>query len=215
MNFLVFEFLKKEDEEHQKKIKIFREDITFYFAFVVSSWPYRLEKPILYSSFLKYRSANFFFINPDPQSLEKVIWLDPNTFNFLLSKYIVWWEKSKEIPLKTKGSLSLRSLSSAASLGLILHWLATRSSLINLNLFVGTILLTMSHYLFFTLDCLYKTVISIKKGMLQPSSDIYLKNNGKKMGQTYGNVFYECVMVIDESIHTLEKDAAANSNFFY
>jgi hypothetical protein len=37
MNFLVFEFLKEEDEEHQKKIKIFCEDITFYLALVVFS----------------------------------------------------------------------------------------------------------------------------------------------------------------------------------
>jgi hypothetical protein len=182
MNFLVFEFLEEEDEEHQKKIKIFREDITSYLALVVSSWPYRLEKPILHSSSLKYGSANFFFINPDPQSLEKVTRLDPNTFNFLLSKYVVWWEKSKEIPSKTKGSLSLRSLLSAASLGLILHWLATGSSLIDLSLFVGTTLSTMSRHLSFALDCLYETVISIKEGMLQPSSDIYLKDIGEKMG---------------------------------
>jgi hypothetical protein len=37
MNFLVFEFLEEEDEEHQKKIKIFHENITFYLAFVVFS----------------------------------------------------------------------------------------------------------------------------------------------------------------------------------
>jgi hypothetical protein len=37
MNFLVFEFLEEENEEYQKKIKIFCEDITFYLAFVVSS----------------------------------------------------------------------------------------------------------------------------------------------------------------------------------
>jgi hypothetical protein len=141
-----------------------------------------LEKPILHSSSLEYGSANFFFINLDPQSLEKVTQLDPNTFNFLLSKYIVWWEKSKEIPLKTKGSLSLRSLSFATSLGLILHWLVTGSSLIDLSLFVGTTLLTMLCHLSFTLNCLYETVISIKEKMLQPSSDIYLKNIGEKMG---------------------------------
>jgi hypothetical protein len=82
MNFLVFEFLEEEDKEHQKKIKIFREDITFYLAFVVSSWPYQLEKPILHSSSLKCGSTNFFFINPNPQSFEKVIRFNPNTFNF-------------------------------------------------------------------------------------------------------------------------------------
>jgi hypothetical protein len=90
MNFLVFEFLEKENEEHQKKIKIFHENITSYLAFVVFSWPYRLEKPILHSSSLKYGSVNFFFINLDPQSFEKVTRLDPNTFNFLLLKYVVW-----------------------------------------------------------------------------------------------------------------------------
>jgi hypothetical protein len=39
----------------------------------------------------------------------------------------------------------------------------------------------MSRHLSFALDCLYETVISIKKGMLQPSSDIYLKDIGEKM----------------------------------
>jgi hypothetical protein len=121
MNFLVFEFLEEENEKHQKKIKIFREDITFYLVFVIFFWPYWLEKPILHSSSLEYGSANFFFINPDPQSFEKITRLDSNTFNFLLSKYVVWWEKNKEIPLKTKESLFLCSLSSATSLGLILH----------------------------------------------------------------------------------------------
>jgi hypothetical protein len=98
---------------------------------------------------------------------------------------------------------------------LILHWLATGSSLIDLSLFVGTTLSTMSRHLSFALDCLYETVISIKEGILQPSSDIYLKDISEKMGQTYGNVLRRCVMVTDGSIYTLEKDAAANSNFFY
>jgi hypothetical protein len=114
-----------------------------------------------------------------------------------------------------KGSLFLRSLSSATSLGLILHWLATESSLINLSLFVGTTLLTMSCHLFFALDCLYKTIISIKEKMLQPSSDIYLKDIGEKIGRKYGNVLRGCVMVTNGSIYTLEKDAVVNSNFFY
>jgi hypothetical protein len=73
----------------------------------------------------------------------------------------------------------------------------------------------MLHHLFFTLDCLYETIISIKERMLQPSSDIYLKNISEKIGQTYGNVLHRCVMVTDGSIYTLEKDAIANSNFFY
>jgi hypothetical protein len=100
-------------------------------------------------------------------------------------------------------------------LRLILHWLATKSSLIDLSLFVDTILSTMSRHLYFALDCLYETVISIKERMLQPSNNIYLKDIGEKIGRTYGNVLRGCVMVTDKSIHTLEKDAAANSNFFY
>jgi hypothetical protein len=78
-----------------------------------------------------------------------------------------------------KGRLSL---SSATSLGLILHWLATESSLIDLSLFVGTTFSTMSRHLSFALDCLYETIILIKEEMLQPSSDIYLKDIGEKMG---------------------------------
>jgi hypothetical protein len=35
MNFLVFEFFEEEDEEHRKKIKIFRKDITFYLVKIV------------------------------------------------------------------------------------------------------------------------------------------------------------------------------------
>jgi hypothetical protein len=73
----------------------------------------------------------------------------------------------------------------------------------------------MSRHLSFALDCLYETVILIKEGMLQPSNDIYLKDIGEKMGRTYGNVLRGCVMVINGSIYTLEKDATANSNFFY
>jgi hypothetical protein len=42
-----------------------------------------------------------------------------------------------------------------------------------------------------------------------------LKNIGEKMGRIYGNVLCRCVMVTDESIYTLEKDAVTNSNFFY
>jgi hypothetical protein len=40
MNFLVFEFLEEEDEEHQKKIKMFHENITSYLAFIIFSWFY-------------------------------------------------------------------------------------------------------------------------------------------------------------------------------
>jgi hypothetical protein len=89
MNFLVFEFFKEEDEVNRKKIKMFHENITFYFVFIVFSWFYQLEKLMLYLNSLEYRSANFFFINYNPKSFEKVIRLDLNTFNFLLSKYIV------------------------------------------------------------------------------------------------------------------------------
>jgi hypothetical protein len=98
---------------------------------------------------------------------------------------------------------------------LILHWLATGSSLIDLSLFIGTTFSTMSCHLYFALDCLYETVISIKEEMFQPLSDIYLKDIGEKIRQTYSNVLRGCVMVIDKSIHTLEKDVAANSNFLY
>jgi hypothetical protein len=87
--------------------------------------------------------------------------------------------------------------------------------LIDLNLFNSTPFLTMSHHLSFALDCLYKTMILIKEKMLQPSSNIYLKNIGEKIRQTYSNIFYKCVIVIDGSIYTLEKDVTANSNFFY
>jgi hypothetical protein len=87
--------------------------------------------------------------------------------------------------------------------------------LIDLSLFVGTTLLTILRHLSFALDCLYKTVISIKEKILQPLSNIYLKDISEKMGRIYSNLLCGCVMVIDESIYTLEKDATANSNFFY
>jgi hypothetical protein len=87
--------------------------------------------------------------------------------------------------------------------------------LIDLNLFVDSIFSTMSRHLSFTLDCLYETVISIKKKMLQLSSNIYLKDIGEKMRWTYGNVLRRCVMVTNGSIYTLEKNVIVNSNFFY
>jgi hypothetical protein len=37
MNFLVFEFLEEEDEEHRKKIKIFHKNITFYLVIIIFS----------------------------------------------------------------------------------------------------------------------------------------------------------------------------------
>jgi hypothetical protein len=70
-------------------------------------------------------------------------------------------------------------------------------------------------HLSFALDCLCETIILIKEGMLQPSNNIYLKDIDEKMRRTYGNVLRRYVMVIDGSIYTLEKDVAANSNFFY
>lgn len=214
---LLLEFLidDDEDDEYQMDIANLFEDKTLFIAIAVSSWPHRLEKPILLSSSLPYGSANTFFINPDPQSLEKVTRLNPSTFHFLLSKYTKRWERSKEAPSKTRGSLSLRSLSAAASLGLVLHWLATGSSLTDLSLFSGVVLSTMSCHLSFALTCLYQTVISIKESMLEPPSDIYLKDIGEKMGREYGSVLRGCVMVTDGSIHSLERDDAANSNFFY
>jgi hypothetical protein len=98
---------------------------------------------------------------------------------------------------------------------LILHWLATGSSLIDLSLFVDTTFSTMSCHLYFALDCLYETVISIKEKMFQLSSNIYLKDISEKIRRTYSNVLRGCIIVTDKSIYTLEKDVAANSNFFY
>jgi hypothetical protein len=37
MNFFVFEFFEEEDEEHQKKIKMFFKNITFYLIIIVFS----------------------------------------------------------------------------------------------------------------------------------------------------------------------------------
>jgi hypothetical protein len=51
--------------------------------------------------------------------------------------------------------------------------------------------------------------------MLKPLNNIYFKDIRNKMGCKYGSVLRRCVMVIDGSIYTLEKDVTANSNFFY
>jgi hypothetical protein len=134
--FLIFDLL--DDDDDDDKI-----DFLILISSVIYSWPFRLEAPRLYASFLLVGSAEYFFKKANSLSLKKITRLDCPTFELIYSIFSQFWVQSKEPNQKTLGHLKKRKMFGRVCLGIVLHWLAFSSHVASVSLFVSLLMETV------------------------------------------------------------------------
>jgi len=141
--------------------------------------------------------------------------LDKNTFNVLLSLFLPQYQSSMG-QSESSGRVHNRKLTAPGCFVLCLHYLAHAPSLCSLCLFTGCVMSTTSRYLSFSLRVMMKVLREVDSASLEIPSVEYLQRLGDLAERVMGHECMRgCIMVIDRSLHALEKDAEANSNFFY
>ena len=210
LSVVVLEELLEEENDD-----VVEDDSVIFIALVISQWPFHLERTILHSNCLLQGGANYFFLNADSPSIERVTRLDRATFLFLLTKFEMAWPKSMERLQRTRGHITTRRLCPAAALGLVLYWLGSGDHHLAVALFSGLVCATVSSYLSFGLQNLHDVLLDLPETTISYPSDIYLQDVGQQCGVLYNPVMKGCCIVTDGSIHPLEKDEDAQMNFFY
>ena len=198
-----------DDEEGEDEV-----EFIMLLACAVSKWPYRLDSSYLTLKNLEPGRADNFFKKADDRNLSAVTRLNRATFVRVHEYFLRNWVKSSKLCRTYRGKTSNRRMNSLTNLGLVLHWLAKGDSLTSLCLFYGTAPSTLSRYLKFGLDCLFKALKGMPNATLSPPSHIYMKDIGASAGVMYGDIMKGCAFVTDGSLHELEKDAAAQWNYY-
>lgn len=187
----------------------------FLISLCISKWPYDLERPYLHSSSLPIGSINQFAQGADSSSLEQVTRLDRPTFSLLLLPFESHYQFTLTLG-ETKGRKSSRKLTASGCLALALHFLSHAPSLCSLCLMTGCVMSTTSRYLTFSLKILLRVLREEQNASLSAPSHEYMIKLGELAETVMGHPCMRgCIMVTDGSLHALEKDAEANSNFFF
>lgn len=193
------------------------EFMVFLISLAFSKWPFDLERPYLHSSSLPIGSINSFAQSADSSSLEAVTRLNRISFEILLKPFSEIFNRPfQENSGEKKGRLQQRKISAPGGLVLALHFLAHAPSLCSLCLFTGAVMSTTSRYLTLALKILQRCLQECSEGSLDLPGIDYLRQLGDLSTTVFGHDCMQgCIIVTDGSMHALEKDAAANSNFFY
>jgi hypothetical protein len=205
--FLLLDELCEEEQEEDLYL-------SFLLPIVVSAWPHRLDPPILHSCSILKGGANFFFDNCDESSLEKVTRLDGACFDLIYSKFEPYWRKS----MSSKSSharLNSRKRTGRAALGLGLYFLAHGMPYTGLSLFTGLVLSSTSRYVRWSVKVLLRCLDDVPEATLDCPPAAYLQRIGHLAGEIYGSVMRGLCIITDGSLHGLEKDDNAQTNYFY
>jgi hypothetical protein len=185
-------------------------------SLAVSGWPHRLNQPRIHVDCLvEGGSASYFAEHADDASLEKVTRLDRTNFDYIYTKFEVYWKKAIRPGSTQAARLRTRKLSGPGCMAMILYWLAHGPDMTQLIFFSGTTEATVSRYLKWGLPTLLSVMESIPEATLDCPPPAYLERIGELAGLIYGEVMSGCCIVTDGSLHCLEKDADAQDNFFY
>ena len=204
-----------DEEEEDIEEESSDEFAVFLVALCISHWPFDLERPFLHSSSLPIGSINQFGASADSSSLESLVRLDRTTFDYLLAPFASHYQSSFS-QTGLLGRAFRRKLTPSGCLVLALYFLSHAPSLASLCLFTGCVMSTTSKYLHFSLRKLLKVLHEVDGASLDPPSHEYMMRLVELSESVMGSPCMKgCIMVVDGSLHALEKDAKANTNFFY
>lgn len=169
--------------------------------------------PMIHTDCLLHGGANHVFWKADDQTIEKITRINRETFEYLFQSFLPFWNLS--LYGGNHARKRKRVLSGRGALGITLFYLAHAPSMTALSLFSGLSQSSCSRYIHHILLLVEKALDEIVEACIICPPPEYLKRIGELSGHLYGTVMKGCVIVIDGSLHHIEKDELANSNFFY
>lgn len=170
--------------------------------------------PVLHVHSLQKGGANHFFQVADDSSLERVTRFDRKTFSYLLHYFQPLWNETS-IVTGSSARAHRRCLTSDATLGICLFFLAYCPPFTDICLFAGVSQASISRYLSFSLKILLSILRLIPAGQVACPPESHLTQLSEQVAAIYHEVMRGCVIVTDGSLHKLEADNLAKNNFWF
>lgn len=209
MNLFMLDFLDDDILLFRK-----RKRNAIYAFLLAHHFPFRQNPPNLHVDCVQHGGANFLFDHADDQTLEKVTRLNLHCFNLIYDRFKHYWEHGMDANSRF-AHVHRRALTGRAALGLLLFYMAHGPSHTALALFAGVSLATISRYLKWGRLALSRSLNEIPQATMDCPPEDYLCALGDRIAEIQDPVMRGCVIVVDGSLHPLEKNYEAQDNFFY